>query len=117
VHVINEAIVQRAEDLGISQAELARRLDVRPQAVNKWFHGENVPERSKWPVIERVLDFKPGHLARLADGQDVINVEVTIPDVVTALRRDGRLDEHAQARVIAAYRLELEQAAGAARCP
>lgn len=103
MHVVNQAIVERADDLGIIQAELARKLGLRAQAVNKWFAGENTPHRAKWPAIEKALRFDPGHLGRLADG---VPDEASAPDVVAAIRSDPRLDERARENLIAAYNRE-----------
>ncbi len=41
---IGGRIRRRREELGLSQTELARRLDVSFQAVSKWERGENAPD-------------------------------------------------------------------------
>lgn len=46
----------RREALGISQAELARRVGVVKMSVSQWERGETMPTADKLPTIAAVLE-------------------------------------------------------------
>lgn len=110
--MVNAAIDRRLSELGQTQAELARTLDVRPQTVNKWLSGENTPPPARWPAIEAALRFEGGHLARVAG---IVPDERGPVDVISAIESDSGLDDRGRAHVLAAYRVELEHSAAASR--
>lgn len=51
---LRNAIHDRRVELGLSQVELARMLDVSQQTINKWEHG-SVPDPGKFPMIADAL--------------------------------------------------------------
>ena len=58
---IAEIIKQAREDLGMTQEDLAERLEVSRQAVSKWELGASVPSPENLSILEEVLGVKfPG---------------------------------------------------------
>lgn len=56
------------EQTGLSQSELARRLNITPTSVNKWAMGYAAPADDLWPAIEREFQLTPGTLTVVALG-------------------------------------------------
>lgn len=52
---IGERIKKAREKLGFNQSELARRLNIKPQAVQAWEAGKNGPSRKSIQLLSRVL--------------------------------------------------------------
>lgn len=52
---IGQRIAQKREEAGLSQSELARRLGLSPQAVQKWEAGMSTPRNSKLEDLSRIL--------------------------------------------------------------
>lgn len=59
---IGERIAQKREAAGLSQSELARRLGLSPQAVQKWEAGVSTPRNSKLGDLAMVLGTSMGYL-------------------------------------------------------
>jgi transcriptional regulator with XRE-family HTH domain len=57
-----EALRQALDDAGISQRELARRLEVSQAAVSQWLHGQTAPRPAMAVRLERELGRDPGSL-------------------------------------------------------
>jgi DNA-binding transcriptional regulator YdaS (Cro superfamily) len=96
-HVITRAIVEALHRPGWSQARLAKALAIRPQTVNKWAKGENVPPMSRWPAIEAALELAAGSFLQLVQGVvdlgQVVPTEASISDRLQALEdRFDRLE-------------------------
>ena len=56
---IGERIKEAREKFGISQSELARRIGVKPQAVQAWEALKNGPTRKRIQLIARELNISP----------------------------------------------------------
>jgi transcriptional regulator with XRE-family HTH domain len=57
-----EALQQAVADAGVSQRELARRLEVSQAAVSQWLHGQTAPRPAMAVRLERELGRDPGSL-------------------------------------------------------
>jgi len=56
-------VLQRAiADAGVSQRELARRLEVSQASVSQWLHGQTTPRPAMAVRLERALGLDPGSL-------------------------------------------------------
>ena len=60
---IGERITQLRKDKDISQAELAKRLEVSRQAVSKWEQGTSSPDTNKLIQLAKILDTEVEYLA------------------------------------------------------
>lgn len=60
-------ITEARERLGLNQSELARRLDVSPQAVQAWESGRSIPRPKKLVEISEALQI-PAHTLLKASG-------------------------------------------------
>jgi len=47
---------ERRKELGFTQAEIASKLNVSPQAVSKWENGESLPDVALLPLIAEQLE-------------------------------------------------------------
>ncbi len=57
---VGDRIKRARERLGLNQSELARRVGVRPQAVQQWENGSNFPaDRDRYEQIAKVLEVTP----------------------------------------------------------
>jgi transcriptional regulator with XRE-family HTH domain len=57
-----EALQKALAEVGISQRELARRLEVSQASVSQWLHGQTTPRPAMAVRLERELRRKPGSL-------------------------------------------------------
>jgi transcriptional regulator with XRE-family HTH domain len=57
-----EALQKAVAEVGISQRELARRLEVSQASVSQWLHGQTTPRPSMAVRLERELGRDPGSL-------------------------------------------------------
>lgn len=73
----------RAAQMGLSNAEVARRAHVDPATVGNFFNGTSWPRRSKLSKIEEVLGLEPGALTAAAEGAEITTVEVVEPQTLT----------------------------------
>ena len=60
---IGERITQLRKEKDISQAELAKRLEVSRQAVSKWEQGASSPDTNKLIQLAKILDTEVEYLA------------------------------------------------------
>jgi len=85
-----DALTQLLHERGLSQSELARRLDVTGSAVNLWANGRSRPSREHIERLEDELAVNPrGSLLELAgyhSGED------GTPTVESLIRADPGLD-------------------------
>lgn len=58
----NERLIACREAAGLSQSELARRLSVSPQAVQKWESAQNVPRGKRLELLASILSTTVSHL-------------------------------------------------------
>jgi transcriptional regulator with XRE-family HTH domain len=59
--LIAENLVARLDELGTSQGQLARMVDVAPKVVWRWCHGQHAPSDRYLRRIEKVLDVPTGY--------------------------------------------------------
>lgn len=86
----NKLLAELIETSGLTKAEVARRVGVRPQAVTNWTGGQARPSRDHLGRLEDVLDVRPrgrllhayGHAS--GDGPEPT---LTIEDAIRADRR------------------------------
>ena len=57
-----EALQKAVAEVGISQRELARRLEVSQASVSQWLHGQTTPRPAMAVRLERELGRDPGSL-------------------------------------------------------
>src|SRR6266568_5078556 len=57
-----EALRKAIAEVGISQRELARRLEVSQASVSQWLHGQTTPRPAMAVRLERALGRDPGSL-------------------------------------------------------
>jgi transcriptional regulator with XRE-family HTH domain len=74
----------------MSQAELARRLDVSAQAISSWIHSSTRPTRENLERAEDELAVKYGTLLGLADYST--NGSEPEPTIEALIRKDPGLD-------------------------
>jgi Helix-turn-helix. len=75
-----EAVTSRAQELGLSQANLAETLQVSREAVSQWFKNEKFPRPDKLLKLARTLN--------LGFGEMVIST-FTVNEPVVAFRKKG----------------------------
>jgi transcriptional regulator with XRE-family HTH domain len=64
-NVLGETIARRLDEMGLTQAGLAKQLDVYQQTVSKWIRGETVPRPSAVRKMEDALGYSRGALLSL----------------------------------------------------
>ena len=57
---------KRREDLGLSQAEFAKKMRVGVATAWRWEHGDVIPQPRFWSRLERVLQAPIGELIGIA---------------------------------------------------
>lgn len=81
---IGERITQLRKEKDISQAELAKRLEVSRQAVSKWEQGASSPDTNKLIQLAKILDTEVEYLAtgnKPEPSSVVLNVVETVERV------------------------------------
>ena len=81
---IGERITQLRRSKDISQAELAKRLEVSRQAVSKWEQGTSSPDTNKLIQLAKILDTEVEYLAtgtKPEPSSVVLNVVETVERV------------------------------------
>jgi len=76
---------------GLSQRELARRLDVSPGAVSSWEAGQSAPRPHLVTQIERELELEDGRLGRLLGYLPASLREQAVVSVIEAVDADPEL--------------------------
>ncbi len=71
-HPLGESIAARLKEIGMTQAELARRVGVSQQTVSKWIGGESTPRLKRLETLAGVLDMRLRDLIHLATGLDTL---------------------------------------------
>lgn len=96
---------------GMRQAELARRLDVSPQAVSQWVTGKSEPGRDTLVRLEDLLDLNRGELLSLL-GYRNPDDERGLVTLEEAIRSDEGLSaEHKRALLVFVKAAREESAA------
>ena len=73
-----EKLIQRAEELGLNQSGIARKLEVTREAVSQWFKNEKFPRPDKLLKLARLLDLSFSEL---------VNKVPTVNEPVVAFRK------------------------------
>jgi transcriptional regulator with XRE-family HTH domain len=73
-----EKLNQRAEELGLNQSGIARKLEVTREAVSQWFKNEKFPRPDKLLKLARLLDLS---------FSDLVNRVPTVNEPVVAFRK------------------------------
>jgi transcriptional regulator with XRE-family HTH domain len=103
-----EALRKAVADAGISQRELARRLEVSQASVSQWLHGQTAPRPSMAVRLERELGRDPGSLL-IPLGYVVVDPQgrpVGVPEAVT---KDPRLGNREREILLSLYRTLVDQ--------
>jgi transcriptional regulator with XRE-family HTH domain len=103
-----EALRKAVADAGISQRELARRLEVSQASVSQWVHGQTVPRPAMAVRLEHELGREPGSLL-IPLGYVVVDPQgrpVGVPEAVT---KDPRLGNREREILLSLYRTLVEQ--------
>ena len=110
---LGQRIQERREELGITRAELARRLGVTSTAVANYEGGKNALREDLLLKLFQVLDVDPNYLYQdaLMGQAFVCSVEEqSLVRKYRALATPGRQTLHAVADALGAYQAELEAA-------
>lgn len=97
METIASRITAAREKLGLNQSELGRLLGVRPQSVQAWESGKNIPRHKRLVEIAHALGINPSSLIDLSDEETPLDAgdepsESTITGRITKLvitRRPG----------------------------
>lgn len=111
---LGRRIQERREELGITRAELARRLGVSPTAVANYEGGKNALREDLLLKLFQVLDVDPNYLYQdaLAGQAFVCSAEEqALVRKYRGLALTGRQTLHAVAEALGAYQADLEAAA------
>lgn len=108
---LGPALDQILTERGISQSELARRLDVTASAVNQWARGRATPSRDNIVRIEDELAVEPrGSLLALAG---YTSDDSEAPTVESLIRADPTLDPEDRRVILRIIRMARERFAQA----
>lgn len=66
-HMIGERLLEALNARGVSQAELARRLEATPQTVNRWVNNRVMPGGQSLTQIALILDVRVEYLTGKVD--------------------------------------------------
>ena len=102
-----QLLAEALDDAGMSQSELARRIERRPAQVNQWLNAGDrygVPEPDVVFAIEDVL----GCPDRLSSALGYVRPG-SVPDVEQAIRVDPNLRKPQRAALLDLYRVLVER--------
>jgi len=71
------------EDAGLTQTDLAEKLEINQATVSEWARGTTLPRVTALPMIERICGVPRGTILRRAGFVDDIELQ-TIEDVINA---------------------------------
>jgi len=103
-----EALRKAVADAGISQRELARRLEVSQASVSQWLHGQTAPRPGMAIRLERELGRDPGSLL-IPLGYVVVDPEGKPLGVREAIAKDPLLGPREREILLSLYRTLVEQ--------
>lgn len=102
-----QVLEQVLQGSGITQSELARRLDVTSSAVNLWVRGSNLPSRENIERIEDELAVDPRGSLLTAAGYSTERDDR--PTVESLIRSDPGLDPEDKRVLLRIIRLARER--------
>ncbi len=103
-----EALRKAVADAGISQRELARRLEVSQASVSQWLHGQTAPRPGMAIRLERELGRDPGSLL-IPLGYVVVDPEGKPLGVREAIAKDPLLGPREREILRDVYRTLVNQ--------
>jgi transcriptional regulator with XRE-family HTH domain len=103
-----EALQKAIADAGISQRELARRLEVSQASVSQWLHAQTAPRPGMAVRLERELGRDPGSLL-IPLGYVVVDPEGRPVGVPEAVAKDPRLGSREREILLSLYRTLVDQ--------
>lgn len=86
---VGKNIAERRRRLGLSQKELADKLDITQDAMARMEKGKIAPKMSRLPDVARNLQCSVGYLFRTHD-EDTEEMAATIADIFKPLPKDGQ---------------------------
>lgn len=102
--------LKRARSLsGVSQRELARRMDVSPGSVSQWEGAEAAPRPQLATRLEQELELEDGALGRLLGYLPASVQEEAAVSVLDAVERDPRLGERERELLASMYEQLVRQ--------
>jgi transcriptional regulator with XRE-family HTH domain len=99
------------ERRGFTQRELARRLDVSPQAVNGWMRGTSQPSWERLVKLEDVLDLPRGELMALLGYRPPPDGDERLVTLEEAIRADEGISPESKRALLRFVRLARAEAA------
>jgi transcriptional regulator with XRE-family HTH domain len=91
VTTFGDTLKELLSERGLPQAELARRMDITPQAVSAWISGGTIPTHGNVTRLEHELDVKPRGFLLGAAGYATDQPD-SQPTVESLIRSDPGLD-------------------------
>ena len=70
MNMIAENIARRRKELGLTQRELAEKLNVSDKTLSRWETDKQVPDALMIPEIAKALDMSIGEIYGVSDASD-----------------------------------------------
>lgn len=107
-----DRLVRELDTHGMSQRELARRLDVTPQAITNWVRGHGRPGRDNLVRLEDILGLPRGELMTMFGYRSPDDTErlVTLEEAIRADPEISPENKRALLRFVKMARSEAEAA-------
>ena len=103
MNMIAENIARRRKELGMTQKELAERLNISDKTLSRWETDKQVPDALMIPEIARALDMSIAEIYGIADAADKMKNDQSHE---TGMENDSVKEEVDYAR-ITAYKIVL----------
>lgn len=84
-------LVKRRKELGLTQEQLAQKMNVSPQAVSKW-ENSSYPDGELLPILAKVLNTSLDSLFGLKKSDEEIDIEEMISDEIHCTKPEKRSD-------------------------
>ena len=82
-------LVRRRKELGLTQEQLARKMNVSPQAVSKW-ENTSYPDGELLPLLAKVLNTSLDVLFGVRKAEAEVDIEQVITDEVHCTKPENR---------------------------
>jgi len=102
---LSDRIAEARTAAGLTQTELARRLQIRPQSVQAWESGVSAPRARRLSEVANVLGVPEAYFfeeAKEGEGEGiepVTSAAKAVANRLVALTESGRLDQRSVAAV------------------
>lgn len=90
VGVFRKNLLKRRKELGLTQEQLAQRMNVSPQAVSKW-ENSSYPDGELFPALAKALDTSLDYLFGINDNENV-NIQQMIINSIQSIKPEERSD-------------------------